>query len=248
MKKKRKVAIGRDFMRRTQFKLMDPTDQQLNKPGPPGFFPPLPSLSTVDLPDPKTVELEDLSLRKAIDDRKSEREFLVDQSISLEALSYLLWATQGVKEADRMDAFKTVPSAGARHPLETFILPQRVDDLDPGLYRYVGPEHLIQNLQAPDDIAESVAATSLQPELIQNSAVTFIWTAVAYRTTWRYGDRGYRYIHLEAGHVGQNLYLASQLVGCGVCTTAAFNDDDLNRVLRIDGSDHFAVYMGAIGK
>jgi SagB-type dehydrogenase family enzyme len=247
VKKKKKVSIGRDFMRRTQFKLMDPSDQQLNKPGPPSFYPPHPSLKSVSLPDPKSVKLEDISLRKAIDDRKSEREFLVDQSVSLDALSYLLWATQGVKEADQMDAFKTVPSAGARHPLETFILVQRVEGLDPGMYRYVGPEHLIQNLQAPDDMAEIIASTTLQPELIQNSAITFIWTAVAYRMTWRYGDRGYRYIHLEAGHVGQNLYLAAQAVGCGICTTAAFNDDDLNRAMGLDGADHFAVYMGALG-
>ena len=235
-------------MRRTQFKLMDPSDQQLNKPGPPSFYPPHPSLESVKLPDPQKVELEDISLRKAIDDRKSEREFLVDQSVSLDTLSYLLWATQGVKEADQMDAFKTVPSAGARHPLETFLLVQRVEGLDPGMYRYVGPEHLIENLRAPDGIVDSIANATLQPELIQGSAVTFIWTAVAYRMTWRYGDRGYRYIHLEAGHVGQNLYLAAQAVGCGVCTTAAFNDDDLNRAIGIDGADHFAVYMGALGR
>ena len=248
MKKKRKVAIGRDFMKKTQFKLMDPTDQSLNQSGPPSFYPPHPSEPVIDLPNPKTVTLEEVSLRKAIDDRKSEREFIDDQSITLDALSYLLWATQGVKEADRMDAFKTVPSAGARHPLETFLLIQRVDGLNIGLYRYIGPSHQLQNLQAGDDVNHNLASTCLQPELIQNSAVTFIWTAVAYRMTWRYGDRGYRYIHLEAGHVGQNLYLASQMVGCGICTTAAFNDDDLNRTLRIDGKDHFAVYIGAIGK
>jgi SagB-type dehydrogenase family enzyme len=248
MKKKRKVGIGRDFMRKTQFKLMDPTDQSQNQPGPPGFYPPHPALPVIDLPDPQTVTLEEVSLRKAIEDRKSEREFLVDKSITLDALSYLLWSTQGVKEADQMDTFKTVPSAGARHPLETFLLIQRVDSLDTGLYRYIGPSHQLQNLQAGDDIVAAISATSLQPELIQNSLATFIWTAVAYRTTWRYGDRGYRYIHLEAGHVGQNLYLASQMVGCGVCTTAAFNDDDLNRALGIDGNDRFAVYMGAIGK
>tara|TARA_A100001037_G_C15077397_1_gene602451 strand:+ start:714 stop:1460 length:747 start_codon:yes stop_codon:yes gene_type:complete len=248
VKKKKRPAIGRDFMRRTQFKMMDPSDQQLNKPGPPIFNPPHPSLKTVDLPAAQDVTLNEISLRYAIDNRKSEREFLVDHSIPLGALAYLLWATQGVKEADRMDAFKTVPSAGARHPLECFVLAQRVDDLEPGLYRYVGPEHHIQNLEAPDDMAEKIASTTLQPELIQNSAVTFIWTAVAYRMTWRYGDRGYRYIHLDAGHVGQNLYLAAQAVGCGVCTTAAFNDDDLNRTLGIDGNDHFAVYMGAVGR
>lgn len=248
MKRKKKQSIGRDFMRRTQFKHLDPSDQQQNRPGPPLFFPPHPSLKSTKLSDPQKIELEDITLRKAIDDRKSEREFLLDKSIPLDALSYLLWATQGVKEADRMDAFKTVPSAGARHPFETFILAQRVDDLEPGLYRYVGPEHLIENLQAPDDLAETIANTTLQPELIQNSAVTFIWSAVAYRMTWRYGDRGYRYIHLEAGHIGQNLYLAAQAVGCGVCTSAAFNDDDLNRVLGLDGQDHFAVYMGFIGK
>ncbi len=246
--KKKKISIGRDFMRRTQFKLMDPSDQQLNRPGPPSFYPPHPSLPLIDLPDPQTVELTDISLRRAIDDRKSEREFLLDRSLTLAELSYLLWATQGVREADQHDAFKTVPSAGARHPFETFILPNRVEGLDVGLYRYVGPEHKIQSLNAPDGISELIAATNLQPELIQNSAVTFIWSAVTYRTTWRYGDRGYRYIHLEAGHIGQNLYLAAQAAGCGVCCTAAFNDDDLNRVLGLDGADHFAVYMGTLGK
>ena len=66
--------------------------------------------------------------------------------------------------------------------------------------------------------------------------------------TWRYADRGYRYIHLEAGHVAQNLYLAGQAVGCGICTSAAFHDDDLNRVLGLDGNEHFAVYFGTVGK
>ncbi len=248
MKKKKRPAIGRDFMRRTQFKMMDQSDQQRNKPGPPSFFPPHPSLPLINLADPQSIKLEDVSLSKAIDDRKSEREFLIDQSISLDAIAYLLWTTQGVKEADQMDAFKTVPSAGARHPFETFLLAQRVDGLDSGLYRYVGPEHKIQDLKAPKDIGETIAETNLQPEMIQTSAATFIWSAVSYRTTWRYGDRGYRYIHLEAGHIGQNLYLASQAVGCSVCCTAAFNDDELNRALGLDGNDHFAVYMGTVGK
>ena len=84
--------------------------------------------------------------------------------------------------------------------------------------------------------------------LSSGSGVVFLWTAVPYRMTWRYGERGYRDLHLDAGHVCQNLYLAAEAVGCGVCAIAAFDDDVMNDLLGIDGNDQFLIYLATAGK
>lgn len=84
--------------------------------------------------------------------------------------------------------------------------------------------------------------------MVKNSAVTFFWAAVTYRMGWRYGERGYRYLFLDAGHVCQNLYLAAEAVGCGVCAIAAFEDDTLNQLLGLDGVEQFAVYVATAGR
>lgn len=84
--------------------------------------------------------------------------------------------------------------------------------------------------------------------MVTASAVTFIWTAVIRRMTWRYGTRGYRYIFLDAGHVCQNLYLAAQEIGCGVCAMAAFDDEAMNRILNLDGEEQFTLYLATLGK
>ena len=98
------------------------------------------------------------------------------------------------------------------------------------------------------DRCQRVLSGRMQEEMITDAAVTFIWSADIYRMSWRYGERGYRYIFLDAGHVCQNLYLAAQEVGCGVCAVAAFDDAALNRILMIDGERQFAVYLATLGK
>jgi SagB-type dehydrogenase family enzyme len=244
-KRKKKPQIGPEFMRRTQFQNLEPSGQQRGMP------PPEPELpfhgETLALPDPKTVAIQSVGLNEAIDNRKSERVFL-ERNLTTGDLSYLLWATQGVKEIDQGETFRTVPSAGARHAFETFLVVRNVDDLEPGLYRYLALSHRLGIVNRSAEIAERIARTTLQPELMLTSAVTFIWTAVVGRMSWRYGDRSYRYLHLDAGHVGHSLYLAVQAVGCKTCTSAAFNDDDLNRILGLDGVQHFALYYGSVGK
>lgn len=244
-KRKRRPQAGPEFMRRTQFKNLGPTGQARREP------PPMPELhyrgETIDLPEPAQIETTEIDLRRAIDERKSERVFF-DDPITLDELTYLLWATQGVKEFEQGETFRTVPSAGARHAFETYIVANNVEGLDRGLYRYLSMGHKLGIIDQSEEIGERIANTTLQPELIQTSAATFIWTTVATRMTWRYGDRGYRYIHLDAGHVGQNLYLGTMAVNCRACTSAAFNDDELNRTLKLDGVEHFAVYFGSVGK
>jgi SagB-type dehydrogenase family enzyme len=178
----------------------------------------------------------------AIERRRSVREYS-PQPISLLELSFLLWATQGVQEiTDRPATLRPVPSAGARHAFETYLLINRVSDLQPGLYRYAAFEHALIELDLAAQTATGIASAcrNSQP-LCAASAVTFLWVAVAERMTWKYSERGYRYLFLDAGHVCQNLYLAADRVSCGVCALGGFNDNDLNRLLGLDGKELFVI-------
>jgi len=242
-------GIGRQFMEKTQYRHMGPSDQQKGLPQPPlEFAPPQGTREAVDLPAPATIQLGKMSLRQAVETRKSLRQY-TDVPLSLQELSYLLWCTQGVKEiAPGKATFRTVPSAGARHPFETVLLVNRVQGLDPGLYRFVASEHRVVNLNAESGIADRITEAAYKQAFVLKSAATFIWIADAVRTTWRYGQRGYRYMHLDAGHVCQNLYLAAESIGAGCCAIGAFTDEAMNELLGLDGVNQFVIYMGVVGK
>ncbi|MDT8285464.1 MAG: SagB/ThcOx family dehydrogenase, partial [Thermovirgaceae bacterium] len=136
----------------------------------------------------------------------------------------------------------------ARHAFETLLLANRIDGLEPGLYQYAALQHKLALVTRDASIAERLTAACLDQPHVQNSAATFIWVAVVERMVWRYGLRGYRYLHLDAGHVCQNLYLAAESIDCGVCALAAFEDRAVNDVLRLDGVERFAIYMGTLGR
>lgn len=239
---------GREFMEKTKYRYLDQSDQNQGLPQPPLELPPAEGMRIIDLPDPKTAEAEPLDIRDAIDRRVSVRAYS-GEALSLAELSHLLWCTQGVKQVTpRPSTLRTVPSAGARHCFETYVLVNRVEGLSPGLYRFLAGMHKLQEVDLTGDIAERVTKACLDQRIVLASAATFIWTAVAYRMMWRYGERGFRYMHLDAGHVCQNLYLSAEPIGCGVCAIAAFDDDALNQTLGLDGVEQFAVYVGVVGK
>lgn len=248
---------GQDFMEKTKYKYLEQSDQNKRLPQPPLELPPALSGKIINLPDFQQVEANKLELIDTINKRTSIRTYS-DDSLSLAELSLLLWCTQGIKKkpskpdvAQTMDfsyTLRTVPSAGARHCFETYLLVNRVKGLTPGLYRFLAGEHKLQEVDLDIGIAERVTEACLNQRFISGCAVAFIWTAVAYRMAWRYGERGYRYIHLDAGHICQNLYLSAMTVDCGVCALAAFDDDLLNATLGIDGVEQFSVYLGIVGK
>jgi SagB-type dehydrogenase family enzyme len=241
-------GTGREFMEKTKYKYLDSSDQVKGLPQPPLTLPPAEGKPVHRLPDPEKAPREAVDLWDAINDRVSVRAY-GEEPLSLEELSYLLWCTQGVKEeTGRPVTLRTVPSAGARHCFETYVLVNRVEGLKRGLYRFLATEHSLQEVDTDPGIAERVTQACFNQRFVMQSAATFIWTAVAYRMMWRYGERGYRYMHLDAGHVCQNLYLAAEAVGCGACAIGAFYDDALNEALRIDGVEQFAVYVGVLGK
>ncbi len=243
------MGIGYEYMRQSRHSLTAETesDQQKGLPQPPLELPAPEGAALLDLPAPEEVGLALLDLVALLEKRQSLRRY-PPEPISLAELAYLLWATQGVKRQMPHHTYRTVPSAGARHPFETVVLVNHVDGLEPGLYRYMALGHQLAALDAPPDIAEQIMAACQNQKQIVQSAVTLIWVADAYRTKWRYGERFIRYMHLDAGHVCQNLYLAAESIRCGVCAIAAFDDEDLNALLGFDGEQQFVIYLGTVGR
>jgi SagB-type dehydrogenase family enzyme len=241
--------IGSEFMKKTCPQHIDQSDQEKGLPQPPLELPFDAQAKLIDLPNPHEINIPAINLQDAIENRRSIRRYDQTQSISLDELSFLLWATQGIKEfTPRPVTLRTVPSAGARHAFETFLLINRVDTLQPGLYRYIASEHALILIDDREDVADRITEASFNQRMVFNSAVTFMWVAVTYRMAWRYGQRGYRYLHLDAGHVCQNLYLAAEPINCGMVAIAAFNDDQINHELSLNGDDQFVIYMASLGK
>jgi SagB-type dehydrogenase family enzyme len=243
-----KSGIGQQFLEQTQYQYLGDSDQKRGLPQPPLELDREESGTIVTLPPPGDLPEFAVELRTAIERRRSKRTY-ADQPLSLVELSYLLWCTQGVKETiDTYATLRTVPSAGARHAFETLLLVNNIQTLDPGLYRFSAMQHHLLKLKTAAGLAEEITRACWDQAQVKRSAVTFFWVAVPYRMTWRYGERGYRYLHLDAGHVCQNLYLAAEGIDAGVCAIAAFEDEKLNRALDLDGLDEFVIYLAAVGK
>lgn len=237
-----------DLHRASYHKQLSPSPESLGEAQPALELPLEAEAVLIELPNPREVELPAVDLRQAIEQRRSRRHYRPDP-ITLEELSSLLWLTQGVKEVTKRPATRrTVPSAGARHAFETLLLVQNVAGLEAGLYRFVAGRHALTSLNAPADIAEQILHACWDQKQIASSAVTFLWVAEWDRMAWRYVERGYRYLHLDAGHVCQNLYLAAEAVGCGVCAIASYDDETLNRTLGLDGESQFVIYLASVGK
>ena len=244
----RRPGAGREFMEKTKHMSVEQSDQQRGLPQPPLEIPPAPGLPLIDLPRPEDLSIPPLDLRVAIDRRRTISNY-AHKSLTLEELAFLLWCTQGIHQTSgTFWTIRTVPSAGARHAFETYLLVNDVEGLKPGLYRYLALSHRLQQVDPDPAVAHRICDACLDQQFILRSGVTFIWTAVPYRMTWRYGERGYRDLHLDTGHVCQNLYLAAEAVGCGVCAISAFEDDIINGLLGIDGSDRFVIYLATVGK
>ena len=241
-------GIGREFMERTRYKYLSASAQQQGLPQPPLQAPYRGETEPIDLPAPSEIEVAEVDLRQAIEARESVRRY-AEGPLSLAELSYLLWCTQGVRGVQGNYAtFRNVPSAGARHAFETYLLVNRVEGLQPGLYRFLALEHKLVAVDLEPGIAEAIVRACLGQQMVVRCAGTFIWVAGAERMTWRYGQRGSRYMHLDAGHVCQNLYLAAQSIAGGACAIAAFSDEDMNHLLDLDGEGQVVIYLATLGK
>jgi len=128
------------------------------------------------------------------------------------------------------------------------VLINRVKGLNAGLYRYIALEHAVAQVRIDAKIGTLLQEACLGQDMVVSAAVSFFWLADVYRSAWRYSERAWRYVFLDAGHVCQNLYLAAAPLECGVCAIAAFDDAKLNSLLGADGENQFAVYAAVVGK
>ena len=145
-------------------------------------------------------------------------------------------------------SFRTVPSAGARHAFETLILCNTIEGLEPNVYRYVASQHSLISLSLEANCIDILIDGFRNIILPTTSAATFMWICIPARMTWKFGERGYRYLLMDAGHMCQNLYLASESIGCGACAIGVFDDEEINTHLGLDGTSQFLAYASSVGK
>ena len=184
-------------------------------------------------------------LWETIGERRSIRNFSSDP-ITFSDLSELIWATQGITLRGRGYEFRTCPSAGALYPIETYVAVNRVEAFSPGIYHYQVKKAELALLME-GNVGSELAHAGLGQEMLEEAAAVFVWTAVIERSRWKYRERAYRYIYMDAGHIGQNLYLAATALNLGCCTVGAFFDEEVDHLLGINGEDEISVYLGAVG-
>ena len=246
---KKLIAEGRDFMKSDHNNAYDTfeTDQDLKLPQPPLVKAPMRD-QALELPR----NFEDLDLQqdiiKLLTDRKSSRVY-TGQSISLLQLSFLLWATQGIKDirGKSYATLRTVPSGGARHGFETYLLVQHVEGLQSGAYHYLPMAHQLEFLHPVENLKEKISISLEEQSWAEKASVIFYWSFVPYRCEWRYGIWAHRPALMDAGHVGENLYLACTALGLGTCAIAAFDMKVCDALFGLDGEEEFTVYACPVG-
>jgi SagB-type dehydrogenase family enzyme len=186
------------------------------------------------------------SLWEVLQRRRSVRHFK-DELMTKSELSQLLWAAQGITKVFKGLGFRTAPSAGALYPVETYLVVNSVEGVEPGVYHYAVDKHELDQLRV-GDFRLPVAQAALDQEMAYRANVVFIWTAVFERTKWKYKQRAYRYVYLDAGPIAQNVALAAVAQNLGSCQIGALYDDEVNALLGVDGTEESVVYMTVVGR
>jgi len=207
------------------------------------------SAKTLLLPDFDETILKETNLNTLIKHRRSRRSYTPDP-LTLEELSYLLWATQGVIRVykEGIWSVRTVPSAGARHPFETYLVVHDIQNLEKGVYRYLPLTHELLFLFNRLTLQEEMCRATYNEKFIANSPVVFVWVCIPYRSEWRYKSGAHKSMLLDAGHICQNLYLAAEAIQCGTCAIAGYYQQGMDELLGIDGEDEFTVYLAPVGR
>ena len=234
------VRLATDFSR---------TDQSRGLPAPPLEKPCPPGASRLPLPASGEWQgIGKVDITKAIAERQSHRRYQ-PEPLSLDELSYLLWATQGVRgRPNPASALRTVPSAGCRHAFETYVCALNVQGLAVAIYRYLPLEHELVLEREVENLAHRLSVAALRQSFVGRAAATFVWSCLPYRMEWRYGGAAHKVIAIDAGHVCQNLYLACAAVGAGTCAVAAYHQQEMDELLGLDGEDEFVIYLAPVGK
>jgi len=195
---------------------------------------------TIALPEPRYDS--DISVEEAILQRRSVRDY-TDEALTLPELAQLLWAAQGLT---RSSGKRAAPSAGATYPLEIYAVTGNVEGIANGIYRY--KPHQNELVKVVDgEQREALAQATLDQQFIAQAAVNLVITAIYERTTQRYGERGIRYVHMEAGHAAQNVCLQAVALKLGTVVVGAFHDDQICEILKLPDNE-VPLYIIPVGK
>ncbi len=196
--------------------------------------------ATVELPQPEREGT--LTVERTIEDRRSVRSY-VPGSLALEEVGQLLWSAQGITEERR--GFRAAPSAGALYPLTLYLVAGEVEGLEAGVWRYLPAQHAIERVVA-GDVRENLSNAALRQDSLASAQVTLAIAADYDITAMRYGPRAERYVHIEVGHVGQNIYLQAESLGLGTVAIGAFDDNAVAGVLGIPENES-PLYLMPVG-
>ena len=198
----------------------------------------------------------DRNLVEIIEGRKSLREFS-PVGLTIRELSFLLWASQGMRRfagGDYKVTYRNVPSAGSRHPLETYLFINNVIGVEPGIYHYIPSGHMLELWDENAGYREELGKALCDQEFALDAAAVFVWSAIPYRTEWRYGLKAAKYIMIDAGAALENLYLACEAVGGGACAIGAYDQDLMDELLGFfpgpsaEPGYEFSLLAAAVGK
>ena len=194
---------------------------------------------------PKFDSVETSPVMEVLGKRRSIRHF-TGQKLRGEDLSYLLWASGGIQRVERGHEFRTAPSAGALYPIETYVIVDGVEGVASGLYHYSVKGHVLEEIKT-GQLGHDITQAALGQKMCLEAPVVFIWTAIFQRSKWKYEQRAYRYVYLDAGHIAGNLALAAVAIGLGTCQIGALFDDEVNDIVGVDGTEESVVYMSVVG-
>lgn len=192
-----------------------------------------------------TTEGKTVDFWKILNSRRSGRKYSTEE-LSFENLSLLFWSMNGISMKTENFDYRTSPSAGALYPVETYLVANRVENLEPGIYHHNVKDNKLEFIR-DGYFGEELAHAALGQKICERSAAVFVWTAIPARSKWKYKERALRYIYLDAGHIAQNLHLAAEALGLGACMIGAFFDSEINNILSVDGENETVIYMASVG-
>jgi len=225
------------------------SDEKKNRPFPLFQKPYDEKKPLIDLIPPEKFEIGKNSFLDVINRRMSRRNY-TEESLNLEELSFLLWCTQGVKRTfkKRAGVLRTVPSAGAKSPFETYLIINRVEGVKPGLYRYISFNHKLLFIKNIENAERKIGELTYDQMFVGKGAVIFCWVAIPYRTEWRYTIVAHKFIAVDLGHISENLYLACEAIDLGTVAIGYYEQKKFDAFLELDGKDEFVVLVAPVGK
>ena len=243
-KRGNKLSIGERFHYETSLTWRGVLgDMFRDKPKKPPQYKTYPGSKKVQLPKPK---YRGMVLEDAITERRSVRNYSTE-AISMAQLSQLLFSAQGATGKMYGQSLRSAPSAGALYPFEIYLVVNNVQDLAQGIYHYSVLDHALELIKA-GDFRDQITDAGLKQEMLGTAGATFVLSAIFDRIRHKYGERGLRYVYMEAGHISQNIYLQAVSLGLGSVSVGAFLDERVNRLIDVDGRKEAAVYLHAVGR